>query len=177
MRCDTTHWHEAKQLCADVVTHLRQNWKIWSLPARGLPGAVVRPGSLCSGCRGKMGPGASTSCSSRTQTCQVGKCLPRQWVCWAWVLPQLDYPGWAQPSQVCPCWSSGEVKNAELVLALFYQRRLWPIVSLAPDPAQKVSLLHQLPRSPPWGTRIHSYRIENNRAAEEQESNSWVWFS
>lgn len=91
---------------------------------------------------------ASTICSSWTQTCQVGKCPQGRLVCWAWVLPRLDYPSWAQPSQVCSWWSSREVKNAELLLAALYQRRLWPIVSLALDPAQNVSLLHWLPVTP-----------------------------
>lgn len=136
-----------KELSADVVTRLRQNWKTWSLPARGLPGAAVRHAwlALLGDVKGKWNTWARTICSSWTQMCQVGKCPQGRLVCWAWVLPQLDYPGWAELGQFCPWWSSREVKNAELLLAVLYQRELWPIVSLAPDPAQNVSLLHGLP--------------------------------
>lgn len=94
---------------------------------------------------GKWNTQASTICSSWTQASQVGKCPQRRSVCWAWVLPQLDYLGWAQPDQVGPGWSSREVKNAELLLAVVYQRQLWPTVGLALDPAQNVSLLHRSP--------------------------------
>lgn len=40
------------------------------------------------------------------------------------------------------------MRNAELLLAALCQGRLWPIVSLAPDPAQHVSLLHGPPVTP-----------------------------
>lgn len=40
------------------------------------------------------------------------------------------------------------MKYAELLLAVLYQRQLWPTVSLALDPAQNVSLLHRSPVTP-----------------------------
>lgn len=62
------------------------------------------------------------------------------------------------------------MKNVELVLAPFYQKLLGPVVSLAPDPAQKVSLLHQLPAPLPVGPGFIPIELKttellkNNRA-------------
>lgn len=58
------------------------------------------------------GPGASTSCSSRTQTCQAGKGPPGRWVCWAWALPQLT-AGLARLSTAQPGLSLLKLRGGE----------------------------------------------------------------